>query len=200
MTEYWGDVRGNQNPQPNQFLAPNGDQTTSVQTAANAVYMPFGSAVKHQLQRNLADEESFYKKPIDFIEDHLGELNKRLEEEEAQKGFLDKFGETLLSCTGCANRRASATSETSRLVQYYTKELENLQQLEASDRKQMSDDLKYLRYGEGGGTKNIKKRSKIYIKRNIKTNRRVRRTRTNTRTKTITITRTRTRTRTKAKK
>jgi hypothetical protein len=172
MVEYWGDVRGKQKPKPNPFLYPNGDQTTRVQTAANAVYMPFGSAVKHQLQGNLDDEESYYNKEISFINDKLNELTERLEEEEAKKGLMGKFGETLLSCAGCASRRASATSDTLQQIKYYTKELEKLQQLEASDRKQMSDDLSKIRYGEGGGTKNIKKRSKKYRKSNKKTQRR----------------------------
>jgi Mg2+ and Co2+ transporter CorA len=117
-----------------------------------------------------------YAKLIKFINVKLDELTERLKEEEAREGILDKFGKTILSCAGCASRRASATSETSRQIQYYTKQLEEIQN---TQNEEIAELLTELRNSSKGGTKNIKKRSKKYRKSNKRTQRRrVRKTKT----------------------
>ena len=83
----------------------------------------------------------------------------------------------------------SAESNTSQKIKYYTKELEKLQRLDASEKKQMFDVLLHLYPAEAdsiapsvkkGGTMNIKKRSKKYRKSNKKTQRRRRIRKNNT--------------------
>ena len=83
----------------------------------------------------------------------------------------------------------SAESNTSQKIKYYTKELEKLQRLDASEKKQMFDVLLHLYPAEAdsiapsvkkGGTTNIKKRSKKYRKSNKKTQRRRRIRKNNT--------------------
>jgi hypothetical protein len=179
MQKYYSYVR-NQINKPNQFLDPNVPHSTKGLSSAASSYMSFSGAVRAQLEKNIDTEESYYSKPIKLINDKLDELTKKLEEEEAQKGFLGKVGEKILSCAGCASSRASATSDTSRQIQYYTKELEKIQKLEASEREQMAILLGELSSDKGGGTKNIKKRSKKYRKSNKRTyrRRRIRKTKT----------------------
>ena len=152
-------------------------------------YISFSQATGKLYKENLRDNRSFYVKEMKMIQDRIDTLTDQLKEEHSQRGIMDKVGETLLSCAGCASRRSSAESNTSQKIKYYTKELEKLQRLDASEKKQMFDDLLHLYPAEAdsiapsvkkGGTMNVKKRSKKYRKSNKKTQRRrrIRKTKT----------------------
>ena len=186
MKEYYTDV---QRPKRHPYLKRTTKPYDSDDSDDSDEFISYSQAAKKLYKENLRDNRSFYVKEMKMIQDRIDTLTDQLKEEQSQRGIMDKVGETLLSCAGCASRRSSAESNTSQKIKYYTKELEKLQRLDASEKKQMFDILLHLYPAEAdsiapsvkkGGTTNIKKRSKKYRKSNKKTQRRrrIRKTKT----------------------
>ena len=103
MKEYFTDV---QRPKRHPYLKRTTKPYDSDDSDDSDEFISYSQAAKKRYKENLRDNRSFYVKEMKMIQDRIDTLTDQLKEEQSQRGIMDKVGETLVSCAGCASRRS----------------------------------------------------------------------------------------------